>query len=92
MGMYCCCGVKKTGDWKCECDQTGWHNAYKEPPKENGKYAVRILTDSADGYEDEIEFSVEPKFIYQSGWSDEILSSWDRSQTDDLVYQWKELP
>lgn len=89
MGMYCCCDVKIQVDWKCKCDQTGWHKPSKELPKENGKYLVRFSSNCGDRSEDEVKFSKEKEFIFQAGWNEEQPSHWDTRMTDDIVYQWK---
>lgn len=72
MGMYCCCGIKKREDWKCECDWKGWFLCFehdlsrdhfpkdipiKPYPDIDGTYEVRTYS-SGDYDEVTSEFSV----------------------------------
>ena len=88
MGVYCCCGQRR-GKEKCLCSQDGWHDAFNELPKKDGKYLARLTDNGSDSYEKIILFSKEDKFIQQIGWSEPELSKWNSD--DDIVYQWKEV-
>lgn len=107
MGMYCACGVKKRGDWKCECDWNGWFLGFemehekqwanipiKEHPEKEGTYYVRTFSDG-DYDEEESEFCLIPK-----NWGEltnQAISRWKITYDDNWmgykgVYAWKELP
>jgi hypothetical protein len=90
MGMYCACGIKMQDGWKCECSQDGWNDAFEKLPEKDGKYLCRVSELCGDRYEDEIQFSLEKKFIAQRGWSEPEPNHWDLSE--EIVYQWKERP
>jgi len=103
MGMYCCCGIKKTGDWVCECDWDGWSLCYKfdnspedvpiKHPDKDGTYEVRTF-DSGDSFEDISEFS-----LVEKNWGEptnQAISHWKIAYDDhwlgfSSVYAWKEI-
>lgn len=72
MGMYCCCGAKKSvPGWSCKCDWDDWFLCYenkdlpknipiKPHPSSSGTYLVRVFEDG-DYYETNSEFSLTPK-------------------------------
>jgi hypothetical protein len=103
MGMYCACGVKKTDDWQCECDWSGWylcfeikefikHAPVKEIPEKQGQYLVRTFEDG-DYHEEESEFSLIKKNWGES--TNQAVSHWKIEYQDGWlgyrgVYAWKE--
>jgi hypothetical protein len=92
MGMYCCCGIKIRAENKCTCDQTGWHDAYKDQPEKDGTYLTRFMDNGGDKYEKEQKFSVEPIRIDRAYYGNPVPIHWEKSMWDDyFVYQWKEL-
>ena len=106
MGMYCACGIKKSANWKCECDWKGWNLCYemshndghfpenlpiKECPDIDGIYQVRTFDDDYD--ETESEFSTIKKNWGES--TNQIISNWKVEYSDGWtgyrgVYAWKE--
>lgn len=101
--MYCCCGVKKTDEWKCECDWEGWFIRFNQElhktnapiktiPDKDGTYSVRVYEDGDDS-ECESEFS-----IVKKNWGEptnQIISHWKIEYSDNWtgyrgVYAWKE--
>lgn len=102
MGMYCCCGVKRTSEeWTCKCDWDGWSLCFeldsapknvpiKIHPDLDGIYEVRTFDD--DYYEEESEFSTEEKNWGES--TNEAISNWKIEYYDGWmgfrgVYAWK---
>ena len=97
MGMYCCCGVKKTEGWVCECEWDGWFLCFqvdhtkdnfpknipiKKIPDEDGTYEVRTF-DSGDYYEEESEFSTTEKNWGQE--TNEAISHWKIEYNDNWL-------
>lgn len=97
MGMYCCCGVKKSIDgWKCECDWEGWFLCFemdssdgfpknipiKSIPDKEGKYKVRTFSDG-DYHEKESEFSLIPKNWGQC--TNQAISHWEIEYNDNWM-------
>jgi hypothetical protein len=97
MGMYCCCGVKKTDDWVCQCDWDGWFLCFemseqkdnfprdipiKKIPDLDGLYHVRTF-DSGDYNEEESEFSVIEKNWGQI--TNEAISHWKIEYNDNWM-------
>ena len=101
MGQYCCCGVKRTGDWVCECDWDGWYLCFemehlpkpvpiKVHPDSDGTYLVRTFDEDYD--EDESEFSLIEKNWGES--TNKMISRWKIEYCDGWtgymgVYAWK---
>lgn len=97
MGMYCCCGVKKRDEWKCECDWEGWFLRYEMPylknnfpeniqikdhPDIDGIYEVRTF-DDGDFDEEESKFC-----ILKKNWGQEtnkIISHWEIEYSDEWM-------
>ena len=102
MGMYCCCDEKITDCWQCNCDWNEWISCYDYPPERknkhvpislptsHGTYLVRRQNGSADRYEEEAEFFVNPKTVPcgYTGTFHEIHWAGDR---DHQPYAWKEI-
>ncbi len=106
MGMYCCCGVKKTREaWVCQCDWDGWFLCFhldsapknvpiKSHPETDGVYEVRIFEDG-DYSETESEFSIKEK-----NWGErtnQAISKWKIEYDDNWmgirgVYAYKPKP
>jgi hypothetical protein len=103
MGMYCCCGIKKRDEWKCECDWDGWFLRFnpelhqssapiKDIPEKDGKYLVRVFEDG-DDYETESDFSVVKKNWGES--TNNAICNWRITYDDNWmgyrgVYAWKD--
>lgn len=104
MGMYCCCGVKKTEEWTCECDWNGWYGVFKTEempesvvikiPDKDGTYQVRVF-EEGDNYEENSEFS-----CLEKNWGEytnQAISHWKITYDDGWmgyrgVYAWAPLP
>lgn len=102
MGMYCCCGVKKYGDWVCECDWDGWFLCFKcenipvkvpikDIPDKDGIYEVRVFEDG-DYNENESEFCTLKKNWGE--YTNQAISNWKITYQDGWcgfrgVYAWK---
>ena len=93
MGMYCCCGQRKSQT--CLCEQAGWHNLEEDPfdlPTEDGVYLVRYSED-CENNEVEGGFSIEPKkwspFSDPTQWEFDFYDGW---MGWSGVYAWMPLP
>ncbi len=87
---------------KCKCDWTGWISIYDWPedrknkqipfsePIKNGKYLVRIQDHSADRYESESIYTIEPRTIRCGYTGKEIIVHWE-GYDEDQPYAWKEI-
>ncbi len=100
--MYCDCGVRRNTedesgetlrDQNCTCDLTGFIKCSDKLPETDGKYEVRVHSDSADIYHTTANFSVKPKVTPRDGyygsytgeyhWAE--FNTWD----SDIVQMWR---
>ena len=105
MGMYCWCGCRRNTkdengetiwDADCTCDLTGFVKCSDQLPTEDGVYEVRVQSNSADIYQEEAQFSVNPKIggyngpyctnEHESHWA-YPYDSWD----SDIIFMWRPL-
>jgi hypothetical protein len=92
MGFYCCCDAKISAGEGCSCNWEGWTKIHgpDDRPKISGTYLVRVCDNSADKWEQEMEYSVKPYRMDKPYYGPPFPIHWkDTSWDGNVVYAWK---